>query len=150
MFLLMLCFFILAKSGVCRLIFFFPFSLAIFFAPFSLLQTKSNSHLNTDTYFIDACCLPPHAPLPHQITFRKSILILKFTRTQYDIYVLIHYGYGKRRAKRRGKKNIASYVIYVMLLQRPDEEGWWWNAYHGKSHLLLLLFWEIVAQNSYS
>lgn len=100
----MLCFFILAKSGVCRLIFFFPFSLAIFFAPFSLLQTKSNSHLNTDTYFIDACCLPPHAPLPHQITFRKSILILKFTRTQYDIYVLIHYGYGKRRAKRRGTK----------------------------------------------
>lgn len=69
----------------------------------------------SDTYFIDACCfrarlfarLCAHFRLSlchtythtQQITFRKSILILKFTRTQYDIYVLIHYGYGSEGKK---------------------------------------------------
>lgn len=100
--------------------------LCIFCLVCSLIRfsnSKAIPHLSTVRHILYWCVLFPirahTSTLSHtqfgEIAFWKSILILKFTRTQYDIYVLIHYGYGcekgnKSQQASERKKNSRAHI----------------------------------------
>lgn len=126
MFLLMLCFFILAESGVCRLIFFFSFSIFSCYLFRSVFSAANEKQFTFEHRHILYWCVlfaaARSTSTPDNISEKHFDSEIHSNTIWYLCSNSLRIWQAKSEKKRQ-QKNIASYVIYVMLLQRPDQEG---------------------------